>query len=138
MKYKKVIMIVLSMVVVIFGACTVGSGAQIELDKDYYDFGDIKLSDGIITQTFYIKNTGTETLEIYGVPTSCGCTKAKVNSNKVEPGEQTELVVTYDPSVHPDLRGSFKRLVYIKSNDFMNEELALTLVGNAVAEGGKS
>ena len=49
---------------------------------------------------------------------------------EIPPGKQTQLTVIYDPSVHPGLVGKIKRIVYIQSNDPVQEEVELELVGN--------
>ena len=103
---------------------------QIELSTDYFDLGDINPAEGKRTETFFVKNIGKAPLEIFSVSTSCGCTEAEVESQQIMPGQQTKLTVTYDPSVHPGLVGELKRVVYIQSNDPLQEEIELELRGN--------
>lgn len=127
----------------IFGICIVflvlavsgctKSPAQIELSTTNYDLGDIDPSKGIRTEEFYVKNVGGEVLKISSVSTSCGCTEAEVEAEEIPPGGETKLIVKYDPSVHPGLVGKIKRIVYIKSNDPLHEEVELELIGNALA-----
>lgn len=105
---------------------------RIELSASSFDFGDINPADGLRTETFFVKNTGGAILNIASVSTSCGCTDAEVQSEEIQPGEQTTLTVTYDPSVHPELTGKIKRVVYVKSDDPLHEEVELEITGNII------
>lgn len=117
---------------VLVSACATESGPKIELSTTSFNLGDINPDEGTRTETFYVKNTGDSILVISSVSTSCGCTEAEVGSEEILPGEQTELVVHYDPTVHPGIVGEIKRVVYIKSNDPSNEEVELELIGNSL------
>ena len=122
--------------VILVGGCSAGLKApKIELSTNSFDLGDINPDNGKRVETFYVKNTGSDVLKILSVSTSCGCTEANVESEEINPGEQTKLTVTYDPSVHPDLVGKIKRVVYVQSNDPLNEEVELELIGNSLASG---
>jgi len=107
---------------------------KIELSTNYFDFEDINPNKGLRTETFFIKNIGDAPLKIVSVSTSCGCTEAEVEEEDIGPGKQTELIVTYDPSVHPNLTGPIKRIVYVQSNDPLKEEVELELAGNIIGE----
>lgn len=125
------------MLLVVISGCTSKLGSpKIELSTTSFDLGDINPNEGIRTETFFVKNTGTSLLKILSVSTSCGCTEAEVELEEIPPGEQTKLIVNYDPSVHPELIGRIKRIVYIKSNDPLHEEVELELTGN-IFRGGK-
>jgi len=129
-------MSLLSLVIVVAGCSASGLGApRIELSTKFFDLGDINPDEGNRVETFSVKNTGDAPLNIISVSTSCGCTEAEVESEEILPGEQTKLTVTYDPSVHPGLTGKIERVVYIKSNDPLQKEIELGLIGNAL-EGG--
>ncbi len=117
---------------IISGCTNTLKSPKIELSTASFDLGDINPGDGIITETFFVKNTGDALLKITSVSTSCGCTEAEVESKEIIPGEQTKLIIDYDPSVHPGLVGKITRIVYIKSNDPLNEEIELELVGNSL------
>jgi hypothetical protein len=117
------------------GCSTQIAQPKIELSTSSFDLGDINPDDGNRIETFFVKNTGGMTLNIISVSTSCGCTEAEVESEEVLPGKQTKLLVTYDSSVHPNLTGPIKRIVYVKSNDPLQEEVELELTGN-ILKGG--
>lgn len=135
---RKDILVIMSIVVLVIlvSGCSNGLNApKIELNTKYFDLGDIDPSEGKRVETFFVKNAGKMPLNILSVSTSCGCTEAEVESEEILPGEQSKLTVTYDPSVHPDLVGKIERVVYIKSNDPLQEEIELELIGN-VLKGG--
>lgn len=130
---KETLLICLVVVTIIVAGCSDKVGApKIKLNTQTFDLGDINPDEGIRTETFYVKNMGDELLKIASVSTSCGCTEAEVESDEILPGEQTKLTVNYDPSVHPGLVGKIKRIVYIKSNDPLNQEIKLELTGNSL------
>lgn len=121
------------LLVVIISGCTNELGSQkIELSTTSFDLGDINPDEGIRTETFFVRNIGNSLLQITSVSTSCGCTKAEVESNEILPGEETKLLVTYDPRVHPNLTGPIKRIVYVQSNDPLLKEVELELTGNVL------
>ncbi len=133
MKKNLLLGICMVFLAVIIAGCTNNLGPpKIELSTTSFDLGDIASDEGIRTETFFVKNTGDTLLKINSVSTSCGCTEAEVESEEIPPGEQTKLIVNYDPSVHPGLVGKITRIVYIKSNDPLNEEIELELVGNSL------
>lgn len=131
-KSRKVLIICIVVLSALVSGCSNLTAPKIELSTTSFDLGDINPDDGIRTETFIVKNTGTAPLKITAISTSCGCTEAEVESEEIAAGEQTKLTVNYDPSVHPGLVGQIKRIVYIKSNDPSNQEIELELVGNSL------
>lgn len=129
-KWTKALFVALILSALFVAGCsTQAAGPKIELSETFFNLGDVDPDDGLRIEEFYVKNVGSETLEIYSVSTSCGCTEAEVEKKELSPGERTKLTVTYDPSVHPGQVGKMKRIVYVKSNDPLNEEVELELVG---------
>jgi rhodanese-related sulfurtransferase len=122
----------LLLVVLVVGCSSQSIGPEIELSETFYDLGDVNPDDGLRIEEFLVKNKGSETLEILAVSTSCGCTDAEVDKESLAPDEEAKLTVTYDPSIHPGLVGKMERVVYIKSNDPVNEEVELTLIGESL------
>ncbi len=121
---------------VIVSSCTTAV-PQIELSTTSFNLGDINPADGIRTESFGVKNIGTAPLNITGVSTSCGCTKAEVDKEVLQPGEQAQLTVSYDPRIHKGLVGPIKRIVYIQSNDPLQQEVSLALIGNMLPDNGE-
>ncbi len=114
------------------------------------DLGSVSLKKGTVTTEFVIKNEGKSNLVIDKLSSSCGCTSASlVYKGKegprfymaghgheapdpswnvaVAPGDEANVKVYYDPSVHPDLTGPVTREVSVHSNDPVDFETKLTI-----------
>lgn len=109
------------------------AGAQpvIEITPKDFDFGAIKYGQ-IVEHNFRIKNLGSEILEIKRVATSCACTTAKVLKNQINPGEEIDLMVTYDTGAMSGAHGKGKqeRIIYVKSNDPINPQVEVMIYAN--------
>ncbi len=102
--------------------------AQIlEFDRDTLQYGEIlQRSEG--KRSMLIRNTGEQTLEIYAVLTTCGCTAAELDKMKIAAGESARLSIEYDTRK----KGKFLRFVLIKSNALNTDkygEMRLPLTG---------
>lgn len=96
---------------------------KIEISPPSFDFGEVEYGK-VVDYAFTLKNTGSETLEIKRVSTSCGCTKAKVEKESLEPGEATKLLVTYNTGAMTGshAKGKQERIIYVKSNDLVKPQ----------------
>ena len=104
---------------------------KIEVLPTYFDFGDIPYK--MVKKEFIVKNTGNDFLEIKSISTSCGCTKATIESERLMPGQQSIMTVTFDPNLMGnDLHGKIERFVYIKSNDESKPEIEIGINANIV------
>lgn len=99
----------------------------ISLDKKKHDFGVVARAAGIVTTTFVVRNTGTDTLEIGDLSTSCSCTSAKLDSRVIAPGETAVLTVSFDPDFHKEPSGVLERTVFIPTNDPNMPEAEVTI-----------
>lgn len=124
--------------------------AKAEIDQKTFDWGNIPYSGGNVNKTFTIKNTGTDTLKLTGVKTSCTCTKAQVSIDgkvspyfsmhatsswvgEVNPGKEAKLEVIFDPAFHgPTGVGPMERLISVETNDVQNPNLEFSLKGVVV------
>lgn len=99
-------------------------GARIVVEPEKWDFGEIEFGK-VVEKEFSLKNEGNEILEISRVSTSCGCTRAEVDKEKLEPGEEGKLLVTYDTGAMSGVHGKGRqeRIVYLKTNDFNNPQM---------------
>jgi hypothetical protein len=115
-----------------------------------FDWGNIPMYKGNALKTFTIKNTGTDTLKLFNIKTSCHCTKAYTTINGIEgphfgmsdlsawigevvPGKDAKLTVAFDPAYHgPQGTGPINRFVSVETNDSSNAKLTFTLTGNVV------
>lgn len=116
-------------------------------DPTSFDWGTIPMYKGNTTKTFTIKNTGTDTLKLFNVKTSCHCTKAYVTVNEndspsfgmdslsawigqVLAGKEAKLTVVFDPAFHgPQGTGPINRFVSVETNDKANAKITFTLTG---------
>lgn len=114
------------------------------------DFGTIPINKGNLTKSFIIKNTGTDTLKLYNIKTSCHCTTAQVSINgsnspsfgmdslsswvgEVRPGKEAKLNIIFDPAFHGDSGlGPINRFVSVETNDKSNAKLTFTITGNVI------
>lgn len=64
-------------------------------DKTKYDMGSIPWKNPA-TAIFKVKNTGNKPLVISNVSTSCGCTVASWTKTPIAPGQEGEVLTTYD------------------------------------------
>lgn len=95
----------------------VADGPSITLDRTLHNFGLIPQYGGNVETTFTVTNTGTETLTVGGISTSCACTTAEISATDIPAGESAVLTVTFDPDLHAEPLGVFKRTVFIPTND---------------------
>lgn len=119
-------------------------------DPTSFDWGNIPMYKGNAIKTFTIKNTGTDTLKLFNIKTSCHCTKAYVTVNRtdsprfgmsdlsswvgeVPKGKDAKLTVLFDPAYHgPQGTGPINRFVSVETNDRSNAKLTFTLTGTVV------
>ena len=95
-------------------------GAEISLDWDERDFGEIWDFDSVTT-TFPFTNTGSKTLVLNRLQAGCGCTTPKADKTVLQPGESGTITVTFDPSG--------------KSN---KQDKKVTIFSNAISEPEKA
>lgn len=88
-------------------------GPRIVVDPAAFDFGHA-LPGKTLHKEFVIRNHGTEDLVIEGVSTTCGCTAALADRQKLRPGASTALRVSLNTRSDS---GLVQRLVLIRSND---------------------
>lgn len=102
---------------------------RIEVAPLSYDFGEVDFGK-VVDYTFRIRNTGEEVLEIKRVATSCGCTTAKASKTEINPGEETDLLVSYDTAAMGSgahATGNQERIIYIKTNDPVTPQTQVTI-----------
>jgi len=122
----------------------------IEIEPSSYSFGVVSQSQGVVSTTIPLVNTGSRDLVITGMDSSCGCTSASLVYEGVEgprfsmsvhgsnprdweqvipPGKTAQLKIYYDPNVHRELRGIVTRSIFVFSNDqrHPNKEVKVTV-----------
>ena len=68
---------------------------DVEFDHTVHDFGDVSVTDGPLTCTFTLKNTGSEPIAIFEVVSSCGCTDVKWTREPIQSGKSGKISATY-------------------------------------------
>lgn len=101
---------------------------KIEFKPMSFDFGEIEYGQ-IVEHSFKVKNSGKEVLEIRKLATSCACTTAEINKERINPNEEAELLVRYDSGAMsgPHARGKQERIIYIRSNDPLNPQIEIMI-----------
>ena len=82
------------------------------------DLGQVVYGD--VAKTFFtLTNFTPSPLTITQVSTSCGCTKAKAQAEKLTPYASTQIDVTFDPAVHQDDTdlGELTRTIYTETDN---------------------
>jgi hypothetical protein len=95
-----------------------------------YDFGTVLEGDRV-AHSFTIKNIGTKDLIISGVKTSCGCTAAAPSVNRVPPGGESQIAVTFDTHFQ---KGHRERVITAYTNDPTTHDVLMTLQGDVKVE----
>ena len=116
-----------------------GDMVEVEVSPQNYEMGDVPIDGGIVTREYEVKNTGSETLKIKKITTSCMCTQAKIDigdretryfgmegHGRINPsinfeigsGETAKVIVNFDPAAHgPEGAGPFDRVVWLAFAD---------------------
>ncbi len=96
---------------------------QMKFIVDTYDFGKIKQND-VVEHTFEFYNDGGDTLKIFDVSASCGCSVGRLDKKEYGPGEKGTINVRFDS------RGKFGnqiQRIYIRTNEPDNPTKIITV-----------
>jgi len=106
-------------------------GSRIEIEPKNFDFGNVSYGETVKT-SFAIKNNGQEVLEIKRIGTSCSCTTAKADKEKIDPGENAQILVSYDTGAMGEFHGKGKqeRIIYVRSNDPLQPQIEVMISAN--------
>ena len=107
------------------------NAASIKFDTTYHDFGVIKQGESGVFE-FKFTNNGKSQLVIYSLKASCGCTATTVGKETIEPGESSEIRITYSTK---NKLGLDESTVTVFSNDPYNEAIKLTIQANVLVGG---
>jgi hypothetical protein len=86
--------------------------------------------DTIVHKTLVVKNSGTDTLRIEHVRTSCGCTVAKPSSDRVAPNDSMEIPVSFNTK---NFDGPVKKEIYFETNDSTSLRVDIVLLADIKA-----
>lgn len=97
----------------------------LEFETVSVDFGKIKEEEGVKSAAFTFKNTGSKSVKIFSVRSSCGCTTSGWPDAMIEPGDTGRVLVNYNPLNRP---GRFKKNIMVNSSA-SNTQVVLTIEG---------
>jgi hypothetical protein len=117
------------LVLIIINGCVEERIPVIKITPLSYDLG--KIPQAPIEKTFMVMNNGDGLLEIKSITTSCGCTKAKINKEKINPGDSAELIISFSPNLD-NMTGKTLVVAYVKSNDPQKPEVEVELTSYIV------
>ena len=86
------------------------------LESSEYDFGVIEEGE-VAQKAFTFRNTGTASLFILKVTSTCGCTKPEWPADPIPPGEEGSIMVKFDSK---NKEGHQNKQVTIFANTFPN------------------
>jgi hypothetical protein len=96
-----------------FPADAVAAAPKIAVEPASFDFGEA-LPNKRLTKEFNVRNHGAAELVIESVSTTCGCTAALLDSQRLRPGASARLRVSLETRSY---KGALQRSVLIRSND---------------------
>ena len=103
-------------------------GPKIQLDRVVYDFGSTSMVQQL-AGTFIISNVGDAELVLQKPQPTCGCTVPALKTDKLAPGEKTELNFTLNVGTP---RGHVEKHITLPSNDPSEPNIRLTLKADIV------
>ena len=99
------------------------------LEKEF-DFGQI-VEGAIVIHDFVITNNGDQELFLIKVSSSCGCTVAKPEKEKLQPRETTKLKATFNSK---GKHGKQKKYINIFTNDKDNPRYRLVILATVISK----
>ncbi len=114
----------------IMNAKAVGDLPTAVIAHSTFDFGYMS-PHSTNTHFFKIENHGRGPLALQVLETSCKCTTGKLTNEIVQPGEYSELDVTWNTGQPGE---QYLQTVRLKSNDLALEEIELTIRGEVFSE----
>lgn len=97
--------------------------ARVEWIEKDHDFGLMKEVLGPQTGVSRFVNLGPDTISIFNVRPSCGCTSADWSDAPVAPGDTARIAYTYDPHMRP---GKFDKSVKVQLSDGSRHSIRIT------------
>lgn len=124
MNFRKTSLLVIAVINVIAGAVSAESAKHpsLTVTNDSYDFGFIPI-DYRVSYTYYIKNTGSEILNIDRIVNNCDCTSSQLLQKQIPPGDSAELTIIFHTR---NYYGRTTRTVTVHSNDPVKPEFDIS------------
>jgi hypothetical protein len=130
------------------------SSGIVTIDRNDIAIGVVEMSEGKMNTSYKFRNVGGEPVVLLEGASSCMCTEGVVKSSDgtmsprikmpghgpvarifqvLDPGEEAELIVTFDPNAHgPQGVGPFMREITITTNSTETPKVTFRLRGNVV------
>lgn len=99
---------------------------QLSVVHPEFNLGTLSEDDAPRTCTFVCKNSGNTPVVITRIKTTCGCTAAEVDRPQIQPGEEAQIKVTYNPLGHPGRILTYVRVFTQESDDQPAASFTLT------------
>jgi hypothetical protein len=106
-------------------AAVFAQAAGLQVSESSIDFGTIKEGPPVI-KTVILTNSGSQTVTIANAAASWACTSVALGKRRLEPGESTELEITYRTYKYA---GEFNKSVSVFTGPDGKDETVIRLVG---------
>ena len=127
------------------------SASALAAQEQFFDFGTISMAAGKVSNSFAVRNDGTEPVAITKIATSCMCTVARLKTGErtlgpfgmqghgtvpsvreeIAPEETVEIEVEFDPAAHgPSGTGRIRRVAYVETNSQTKPKLEFSFEAN--------
>lgn len=103
----------IKIMIVLFGCCAFAALAELTWEQKVIrlDVHPLQVEGKAL---FHFKNTGTNTVDILAVRTTCGCMKASASTNQVAPGESGTIDAVFD---YREKTGPQRKAVAVRTSD---------------------
>lgn len=88
------------------------SGPRLKADAEVFDFGYVP-QNAIVAHTYWLRNTGTDRVEITKLQPNCGCTTAPLTDSLVEVGDSVPVEILFGSR---NMTGKVEKFTRIISN----------------------
>lgn len=92
------------------------------LDKNH-DFGLIKEVAGPVSARSHFVNVGSDTISIFSVKPTCGCTTSDFSDDLIAPGDTAYIGYTFDPAKRP---GRFRKTIRMALSDGSTHSIVIS------------
>ncbi|MEE9441442.1 MAG: DUF1573 domain-containing protein [candidate division Zixibacteria bacterium] len=100
------------LIFLIIAAVSVSAEPDMKINGETFDYGYVPQRAKVV-HAFWLKSVGDTTLYIKTVKPACGCTKAPLEKNLIEPGDSSKLEITFSTRKYT---GSVKKSIKITTN----------------------
>lgn len=130
MKVKQLILL-LTMAILMVAFTTrqaESAGARVEIPETSFNFGYVHAG-GVVSHSYVLQSTGSDSLKILKVQPACGCTKAPLKKEVIATGENGEVELVFTLSAGS--RGNVSKSATVYTNDSTRGTFQLQFTANA-------